>query len=290
MTTNPPVPPGWYPDQSRRFEVRYWDGAQWTPHVATAGQQYVDVPPGTAPVTDQYGGPGQGAPQAQQPQQVQQQVQQQDRPPEPTLAPLVVGSGSIFTEPMLIVDETVNTLKGNSFAVRNGAGTQIATALEGGSTGSRLLGTALKADKYMKQRLEVTDAGGRVLLVLTRPAKVMKSRLIVADGRGFELGVIRQESVVGSVTFALEVGPNRIGTLAGKSWLGSTFVITDAGGSEVARIDKGLPPDAVAQGVVKGLLTGADAYVLQVQRPLPEPLRFLVVASVFAIDTALHQN
>ncbi|MCW2798688.1 MAG: hypothetical protein JWQ70_160 [Aeromicrobium sp.] len=33
--TNPP--PSWYPDPTRRHELRYWDGSQWTDHVASAG-------------------------------------------------------------------------------------------------------------------------------------------------------------------------------------------------------------------------------------------------------------
>lgn len=38
------APAGWYADPSTRFELRYWDGAQWTEHVSRAGQQYTDPP------------------------------------------------------------------------------------------------------------------------------------------------------------------------------------------------------------------------------------------------------
>ena len=34
----------WYPDPSKRFELRYWDGAEWTEHVARGGQQFTDQP------------------------------------------------------------------------------------------------------------------------------------------------------------------------------------------------------------------------------------------------------
>ncbi|MCA0296185.1 MAG: DUF2510 domain-containing protein [Actinobacteria bacterium] len=34
--------PGWYPDPTRRHELRYWDGGAWTPHVATTGQTSTD--------------------------------------------------------------------------------------------------------------------------------------------------------------------------------------------------------------------------------------------------------
>jgi len=38
----PVVPAGWQPDPTGRFQVRYWDGSQWTPHVSTAGVQDTD--------------------------------------------------------------------------------------------------------------------------------------------------------------------------------------------------------------------------------------------------------
>lgn len=40
----PQVPAGWYSDPSGRFELRYWDGNEWTEHVARNGQQYTDAP------------------------------------------------------------------------------------------------------------------------------------------------------------------------------------------------------------------------------------------------------
>lgn len=38
------APAGWYADPSGRYELRYWDGGQWTEHVSRAGQQYTDPP------------------------------------------------------------------------------------------------------------------------------------------------------------------------------------------------------------------------------------------------------
>lgn len=37
-------PADWYPDPSRRFEFRYWNGTDWTEHVARDGRQSVDPP------------------------------------------------------------------------------------------------------------------------------------------------------------------------------------------------------------------------------------------------------
>ena len=43
-TTSVAAPAAWYPDPSKRFELRYWDGAEWTEHVARDGQQFTDQP------------------------------------------------------------------------------------------------------------------------------------------------------------------------------------------------------------------------------------------------------
>lgn len=40
----PTVPANWYPDPSKRYELRYWNGSAWTEHVATGGVQSVDPP------------------------------------------------------------------------------------------------------------------------------------------------------------------------------------------------------------------------------------------------------
>ena len=42
--TNSAVPAAWYADPSGRFELRYWNGKEWTEHVARAGQQFTDPP------------------------------------------------------------------------------------------------------------------------------------------------------------------------------------------------------------------------------------------------------
>src|SRR3954447_7646864 len=48
------APAGWHPDPRGRHEHRYWDGSQWTDHVADAGVMSTDpvaeVTPVAAPV------------------------------------------------------------------------------------------------------------------------------------------------------------------------------------------------------------------------------------------------
>ena len=43
-TSSAAAPAAWYPDPSKRFELRYWDGSEWTEHVARGGQQFTDQP------------------------------------------------------------------------------------------------------------------------------------------------------------------------------------------------------------------------------------------------------
>jgi len=42
--SNATVPAAWYADPSSRYELRYWNGKEWTEHVARAGQQFTDPP------------------------------------------------------------------------------------------------------------------------------------------------------------------------------------------------------------------------------------------------------
>lgn len=41
-TAQPPA--DWYTDPSGRFEMRYWDGKDWTEHVSRKGKQFIDPP------------------------------------------------------------------------------------------------------------------------------------------------------------------------------------------------------------------------------------------------------
>jgi len=41
----PHSPPAWQPDPSGRFHYRWWDGHEWTSHVATDGHHLIDTNP-----------------------------------------------------------------------------------------------------------------------------------------------------------------------------------------------------------------------------------------------------
>ena len=271
MTENPTAPPpGWYPDPTAQFEQRYWDGAQWTEHVATAGQQSTSpLAPLAKPV------------QVSTPEKVARQVQQQAG-----IAEFTGGGGTLFDSPVLVVNQKAKILEvTNEYAIYDANGTQLGSVVQVGQNWFRkAIRILTQYDQFLSHRLEVRDAHGRVVLGLFRPAKFLKSRVVVSTPSGGEIGTIRQENAIGKIRFAFEVGGQRIGGIQAENWRAWDFAITDAQGAEVARIKK------TWEGMVKAMFTTADNYVVRIHRPLDEPLRTLVVASALTVDTALKQD
>ena len=46
------VAPGWHPDPSGRWQLRWWDGTSWTDHVANGGRVTSDPAPGGDAMAD----------------------------------------------------------------------------------------------------------------------------------------------------------------------------------------------------------------------------------------------
>jgi uncharacterized protein YxjI len=271
MTGTTGHPANWYPDPWGRHEHRYFDGTNWTEHVASHGRQSVDPPGGQAKVptvnraTDK----------------IQRDVQRAG-----VQADALQGGGSLFTEPVLVVNQKAKLIEINQeFAVYNRAGRQIGAVRQvGQSMGKKLLRFVADVDQFMTHKFQVVDSNGQVVLALTRPAKLMKSRLIVEGGNGQELGQIVQQNVFGKIRFSLEAGGRQVGSLNGENWRAWNFNIQDHTGREVARITK------TWEGLAKTMFTTADNYVVQIHEPLPQPLHSMVVASALGIDTALKQD
>jgi uncharacterized protein YxjI len=90
--------------------------------------------------------------------------------------------------------------------------------------------------------------------------------------------------MVGKIRFGLQTGDRRVGSINAENWRAWNFNIQDEHGTEVARITK------TWEGLAKTMFITADNYVVQIHRPLDEPLRSLVVASPLTVDTALKQD
>jgi uncharacterized protein YxjI len=172
----------------------------------------------------------------------------------------------------------------NEYAVFDGEGRQIGAVVQvGQSTLKKAARFVSNLDQFLTHRLEVRDARGPVL-VLTRPAKLVKSRVVVERPDGSPIGEIVQANVFGKIRFDLVSGGQLVGAVQAENWRAWDFAITDAAGTEVARITKKW------EGLARTMFTTADRYVVLVHFRLPEPLASMVVASALTVDTALKQD
>jgi uncharacterized protein YxjI len=265
-------PPAWYPDPFGRHETRWWDGQRWTEHVASHGRQSIDQPTGGGhiPTVERSS------------EKVVKDVARAGVPQ----GQVASGGGTIFTEPILVVNQKVKLIEvNNEYAIYDQHGRQIGAVRQvGQSMAKKVMRVLTSYDQFMTHKFQVVDTYGNVLMALTRPAKFLKSRLIVQDGNGNEVGHIVQQNAVGKIRFALESGGHTWGSINAENWRAWNFNIQDHTGTEIARITK------TWEGLAKTVFTTADNYVVQIHRPLDDPLRTLVVAAALGVDTALKQD
>ena len=99
MSDTSSPPPNWYPDPGGTHEQRYWDGSQWTDHVADHGRQSED------PLTDRGGVPTTG----DSADRIQQQVSE-----KAGVRDTGTGDGTIWSEPVLVVNQKVKLIELNN--------------------------------------------------------------------------------------------------------------------------------------------------------------------------------
>ena len=174
----------------------------------------------------------------------------------------------------------------NQYRLQDGDGADIGVVEETGQNMARkALRLLTKFDQYLTHRLEIRELDGQVVLALVRPAKFLKSRVEVSDAGGAKLGSIVQQNVVGKKRFTLEAPDGTVvGELLGENWRSWDFQIVDPAGTEVARVNKKWA------GLLREGFTTADTYVFQAEPTLTGALRPLAFAAALAIDTALKQD
>lgn len=267
-----------------RHQLRYWDGANWTEHVSSNGVQSSDpLQPKGLDRVDSALTIGNEGDQSK----IQQQLYGQEKHRSAQVgAAAFVGGGTLFTEPILVVNQKAKLIElNNQYSVFNKDGQQIAAVNQvGQSAMKKALRLVASVDQFLTHRLEITDAQGNVVLRLTRPAKIMKSTVIVSDGNDQEIGRIVQDNMIGKIHFSLQAGGHTYGSIKAENWRAWNFRIEDHTGVEIARITK------TFEGVAKTLFTTADNYVVQIHTQIPQPLNALVVASALSVDTALKQD
>ena len=189
-------PPGWYPDPFGRHETRWWDGRQWTEHVASHGRQAVDPPTGGSYVPT-----------------VDRATEKVVRDVQSVGGAVGQGGGSIFTEPVLVVNQKAKLIEvNNEYAIYDQHGRQLGAVRQvGQSMAKKAIRVLTSYDQFMTHKLQVVDLHGNVLMALTRPAKVLKSRVIVQDQMGNEVGQIVQQNAIGKIRFALGLGRPHVG-------------------------------------------------------------------------------
>ncbi|MFD8913740.1 LURP-one-related/scramblase family protein [Streptomyces sp. NPDC059575] len=212
---------------------------------------------------------------------VQRQVQKQAG-----VAPTATGDGTLFTEPVLVVNQKAKLIElTNEYTVMDQSGGRLGSVVEVGQGVLRKMVRLLTSwDQYLTHRLEIRDAEGQPVLLLVRPAKIFKSRVVVTRPDGSPVGEIVQKNMIGKINFAMTAEGREIGAIKAENWRAWNFAITDHEDTEVARITK------TWEGLAKTLFTTADNYVLQIHRPLSDPLLSLVVAAALTVDTALKQD
>ena len=259
--------------------MRYWDGATWTDHVSSNGRQSSD--PIAAAVVKEVTNMSS--------EKVQQQVNRHFDNAEKrgTSVDRSAGvGGDLLNQQLFVVNQKAKLIEiNNEYAIFDRNGAQIGSVRQvGQSKLKKVIRLVSSLDQFFTHHLQVVDSYNNVVLKLTRPAKFVKSRVVVEDGVGNTIGEITQKNALGKIRFGLNVGGAEIGSINAENWRAWNFNIQDRNGTEVARITK------TFEGVLKTAFTTADNYVVSVHRPLPEPLRQMVVAAALSVDTALKQD
>ncbi|ARF58846.1 phospholipid scramblase-related protein [Streptomyces gilvosporeus] len=268
------IPAGWYADpQGAPRRLRWWDGFRWTEHTHPENQAQAPAPP-SAPV------PTRGRPMPHQ------YAPEQYAPQQAGAAPAGPGGGTLFTEPVLVVSQRARLIEvANEYGVFDQHGAPLGTVVQVGRSTMRKAPRALSGpDPYPTHTLEIRDAHGQPQLVLTRPARPIRSKVLVERPDGRPVGELVQQNAIGKINFSMTAAGRQIGAIKAENWRAWNFAIVDHTDTEVARITK------TWDGPAKAMFTTADNYVLQIHRPLPDPLLNLVVATALTVDTALKQD
>jgi hypothetical protein len=124
------------------------------------------------------------------------------------------------------------------------------------------------------------DASGTTLFTTTLTAETQHRTASVQDGDGTELGEVLKGKGIRKIHFDLTAGGAALGTVDAEGWSGFDYRI-DEQGAPVGRISM------LRGDTVLGIATTSDDFLLDLDRPLAEPLRTLVLACAVAMDVSV---
>jgi uncharacterized protein YxjI len=194
------------------------------------------------------------------------------------------GPAGLLAEPVLVIKQKLKLVElRNEFMILDQHGTQIGVAVQARQSPLAFLGRVFSDwDVALPMSLEVRDRSGAVVLSLHKPWFQM--RCTVTRGDGLELGHISKRIRLGKARFSLlDPGGREVGEVRAQNWRAKDFVVSDASGMELARVNK-------RWAGLRELFTDADNYVIQLNPAAADPMRSLAVASVLAIDTVMKQK
>lgn len=283
------APQNWYPDPTRRHELRYWDGYRWTSHVVTQQVQSVDpfyvLPPSGNQTAARVAS---STPLSQSPvfrigERRNRKVARQVRKAR-AVGTGLRGNGSILSESVLVINQKPRRFERRpEYTIYDRGGRVLGTVREIGYN-FLLHEFTIHSEGSRRRTLELVDRVGNLIYRLDRPAKMMKPRVMLLSPDGEVLGEYSKSGLF-SRGIDLTAGGDSIGRLVLKDFRTFRAEIHDNSGARIASISRTWAGRRVEKN------TKADNYVVEITRSgLAPVVHALVTMSAVVIDILYEQN
>jgi uncharacterized protein YxjI len=312
-----------------RYQVRYWDGTNWTEHVSTNGATALDPIHPVAPQASEAV-PAATTVEPTPAAQPSQQYLQPDAQPQQYVQP--AAQVQPYAQQMPTSDQAVVLPSATPDKIQaqvQGDGLGGASVAQAGTGGGTLFSEPVLVVNQKAKVFEVTnqyavfDGAGRqiasvnqvgqsaakkVLRVVSNLDQFMTHKLEIRDNAGqLWMSVTRPRKVFKSTVVVENPQGQEVGRIVQENMIGKIHFGLEAGGQTLGSIraenwrawnfsiqdNAGTEVARITktfEGVLKTMFTTADNYVLQIHYELPQPLLSLVVASALSVDTALKQD
>jgi uncharacterized protein YxjI len=296
-------PEAWHPDPSKRHQMRYWDGTEWTSHVSNNGKTTIDKDGQAMSNSGQSASAGFIDGEMfgyTTPEQVQAQVAKAQTSsakdsilssievpnPSATDVPPPSYDQSIFTENILVVNQKAKLLELTAeYGIYDQNGNQIGAVRQVGQSALKKAARAFtNLDSMMTHTLDIVDMSGNLKLRIVKPRALIKPRVIVQNSQGQELGELVIKLRIGKAQIKMLVNGNQVGMIYAENFRAWNFAIHDVNENRIASITK------TWEGFTKAMFTTADNYVVQIHQELQDPIHSMVLAGSLAVDLILKQD